>query len=218
MNPAVAVFRYLAVREEKLEPADLIIGFGHFDPKIPRRCCELFNRRLAPRILFTGGVGAGSADIGTTEAEFFMEIARQDAPSIPDSAIFIEQNSTNTGENLAMSREVLANLETPLRFGHELRRVILVANAYRQRRVYLSARRRLEGVALQNAPPITSYEEEHRLFDAKGESLDLHLCGEVERIQRYPARGYMAYAALPMDVLIAVEDLCGTLADTGEAP
>ena len=73
MDDAKTCFEYLYVCDASLEPADLIIGFGHFDPKIPRRCCELYVQGYAPRILYTGGIGAGSADIGMAEAIYFRE-------------------------------------------------------------------------------------------------------------------------------------------------
>ncbi|WP_415909340.1 hypothetical protein [Oleiharenicola sp. Vm1] len=44
------------------EPADVVLGLGHFDRAIPRLCAELALAGRARWIVFSGGVGAGSGD------------------------------------------------------------------------------------------------------------------------------------------------------------
>ena len=212
-RPQATLFRYLAMRDEELHESDLIIGFGHFDPKIPRRCCELYTRGLAPRVLFTGGVGAGTADLGRCEADFFLAVATAQADHIPKSAFIVENRSTNTGENIRMSSAVLGALDPPLRFGREIRSVILVASAYRQRRAMLTARLHLEGVDIQNAPPLTDYAKERALFADKDQMLDELMVGEVTRIRTYPAEGFTLATEIPEQVLVAARRLADPSSD-----
>ncbi len=47
-DPARVLFDYLYLRDPDILAADAVIGFGHFDLKIPRRCLELHRRGLAP--------------------------------------------------------------------------------------------------------------------------------------------------------------------------
>ncbi len=194
------VFAFLDLLDDAPPEADLIIGFGHFDPRIPRRCCDLFYAGLASRILFTGGRGAGSADVLGSEAEYFREEARRYAPSIPDSALVLEATSTNTSENVLNSIQVLKAAEPPLRVGGSLRSAILVATPYRQRRVWLTCRKLMPGVEVANLPPVGTYEGDAALFDGQGQDLEGLMPGEVERIVKYAELGYVERATVPADV------------------
>lgn len=184
-SAAHLLFEFLSPSDQAPDTADLIIGFGHWDARIPRRCCDLFDAGIAPRLLFTGGRGAGTADITGTEAEFFREQARYWAPHIPDSAFLLERQSTNTGENVQNAVALLASLHPPLRVGQGLTRLVIVATPYRQRRVWLTCRKLLPDVALFNLPPASEYEEDAALFRTKGQDLSAWLPGEVERLTRY---------------------------------
>jgi uncharacterized SAM-binding protein YcdF (DUF218 family) len=202
------VFEFLDLSDDAPDAADLIIGFGHWDPRIPRRCCDLFDAGVAPRILFTGGRGAGTADLPGTEAAFFREEARRHAPGIPDSAFLLESQSTNTGENVRHAIDALAAARLPLG-GEGLRRVILVATPYRQRRVWLTCRKLLPDVAFFNLPPPTRYEQDVALFGAKGQDLTGYLAGEVERLGKYADLGYVERSPVPVDVVEACRRLAG---------
>src|SRR4051812_48766594 len=89
-------------------PVDAIIGFGVFDLALPRFCGELHDRGIAPRIIFTGGIGAGTGALGGPEAQVWRDELRRSHPQIPDSAIVIENRSTNTAENIAFTAALLA--------------------------------------------------------------------------------------------------------------
>ena len=45
-DAAQVLFDYLYLRDQKIGPADAVIGFGHFDLKIPGRCLELTGRAV----------------------------------------------------------------------------------------------------------------------------------------------------------------------------
>jgi len=198
------VFRYLAVRDSLPSKADIAIGFGHFDEKIPRTCGELYTRGVVSRILFTGGVGAGTADIPGAEADYFFSYLKKHFPGVQERAVFIENRSTNTGENVSFSAAMLAALQPPLRFGRELQSAILVANAYRQRRVFLTVSHLVTGTTLYNCPPKTTLNAECALFQSKGEDLAALLPGEIDRIVTYGERGYSARETIPEDILSCV--------------
>jgi hypothetical protein len=197
---AQLVFEFLSVSGAVPPAADVIIGFGHFDPRVPRRCCDLFRAGVAPRILFTGGRGAGTGDIAGSEAEYFREEARRYAPGLPDSVFLLEAASTNTSENVVNSIQVLQSADPPLLIGESTGRMILVATPYRQRRVWLTCRRRMPGVALVNLPPLTTFGEDARVFSDHGQDLAGLLTGEVERIDRYAELGYIEKATIPAEV------------------
>ncbi|MBI5769383.1 MAG: YdcF family protein [Verrucomicrobia bacterium] len=182
---------------------DAVIGFGHFDLRIAARCAELWAAGQVARVIFTGGVGAGTADLGQPEADAFLAHVGRLHPGLPRERIVVENRSTNTGENIRFTLELLAREPA----GRELRRVVLVANPSRQRRVMQTWRRLAPEIVAQAAPPATTLEEERRLFAAHGQDLLAQLAGEVERLRTYPERGWIEPIAVPDTVRRAAE-LC----------
>jgi hypothetical protein len=205
-NDARTIFDYLAVRDADPAAADAVVGFGHFDMKIPRRCLELYRQGRAPLIVLTGGVGAGTADLARPEARAFLEVIDAQG-GVPDGDLLIEDASTNTGENVEATTRLLAQAGRPLGTDGGVRSALIVANACRQRRVLLTCRRHHPAVRWINAPPETSFEDERALYAEKGQDLVMHLTGEIRRLVEYPRRGYCLSADIPAAVLEARESL-----------
>ncbi len=63
MNDVETLFQYLAIHDE-IRQADLILGFGVYDRRVPAHCAELFHAGYASLILFSGGYGSGSGGYG----------------------------------------------------------------------------------------------------------------------------------------------------------
>lgn len=187
------IYDYLSLRDD-LGPADLIIGFGHFDLRIPTHCVHLYQCQVAPKILFTGGVGAGSADLIEPEGSVFQKVAMESG--VPEVDLFVEIRSTNTSENIAFSRQLLSQQNPPFAF----RSALLVAHPYRQRRVFLTIQKHLPGLKLFNAPPDSSLQDDIELFHQKGQDLAPLLLGEVDRINKYGKLGWIQETTLPAQV------------------
>lgn len=200
MNYQRTIFAYLALAAPGIRRADAIIGFGHFDLNIPKRCAELYISGCADRIIFTGGIGSGTADLGQPEAHAFLDELSRSYPNIPAEAILLEDTSTNTGENVQFTRQLLERARPELAFGRGIQSVILVANAYRQRRVWLTCRKQLPTLTFMNAPPDRTFEQEYRMFADKGFEFPRLLLGEIERLQRYAEAGYIAAEPIPDDI------------------
>ncbi|QHT70925.1 YdcF family protein [Rhodocytophaga rosea] len=205
-SPAETVFEYLYLRDP-VSKADVVIGFGHFDPKIPAKCGELYLAGMAPQIIFTGGMGAGTADLGEPEALYFTKVLYQTYPSIPKPVVITESTSANTGENLRFTAALLQTKYPHLAFDTSMQRVIIVANAYRQRRVFHTCQLYFSQVTWINCPPETSYQAEWEMFASKGENLDVQLVGETERLLTYPAKGFMSSISIPDQIMEAYHTL-----------
>lgn len=196
------VYQYLSARsDEEISRADLIVGFGHFDLRIAHHCGKLWQQSLAPRILFTGGVGAGSADLNMPEAEAFAAALRETIPDFPTESLIVEGESTNTGENIRFSLPLLDAA------GWSISSAILVATPFRQRRVNQTWSKVTGGITHQSAPPPSDLATDIDIFAQKGEDLTAQLPGEVDRLQTYPARGWIDDVPVPPDVLAAVSNL-----------
>jgi uncharacterized SAM-binding protein YcdF (DUF218 family) len=201
-DDARGLFDYLYLRDPEIIAGDAVIGFGHFDRKIPRRCLELHRRGLAPLIVFTGGMGAGTADLGQPEARAFLDEI-QALGGVSAGAVVFEDRSTNTGENVEATTRRLEDEGRPLGSEGGIRTALIAANAYRQRRVALTCRLRHPGVRWINAPPVTSFDEEVAMYAGKGQDLVALLAGEIQRLVDYPARGFCLPADIPREVLAA---------------
>jgi uncharacterized SAM-binding protein YcdF (DUF218 family) len=99
-----------------LVQSDCIIALGSNDERVAEHAASLYFNRYAPYIIFSGGEGELTKGLyDTSEAEHFAKIAMD--MGVPKGAIFIEENSSNTGENILFSRRLLnENKLNPQRF------------------------------------------------------------------------------------------------------
>jgi uncharacterized SAM-binding protein YcdF (DUF218 family) len=113
----------------KLEKTDCILVLGSHDLRVAERAAQLFLEGWAPMIIFSGGLGNFTKEMWTeTEADQFAAIAV--SMGVPKESILVENKSTNTGENILFTQQLLAqkNLD-PQSF-------ILVQKPYMERRSY----------------------------------------------------------------------------------
>ena len=80
---------------------------GSHDTRVAERGAELFLDGWAPFVVFSGHLGALTGDRWQrSEAAVFAEVAG--AKGVPRERMLIEDRSTNTGENVAFTRRLLA--------------------------------------------------------------------------------------------------------------
>src|SRR5256885_8648096 len=92
--------------QQHLEPGDAILVLCSHDRKVAERGAELFLEEWAPLLIFSGGLGSITRDIWTEpEADQFAKIAI--AMGVPQERILIENRSTNTGENILFTKQLL---------------------------------------------------------------------------------------------------------------
>lgn len=200
LTPAVAdavvlIWDYMQVGHA-LEKADVIIALGSNDVRVAERAAELYLRGFAPLLLFSGGVGALTRGLyGTSEAAYFARIA--EARGVPASRILIEADSTNTGENIRFSRALLAKQQCAPSS------IILVQKPFMERRTlatFLKQWPDAPAFAVTSPQiPLAEYPREDverlRLADV----IDT-LCGDLQRIAVYPAKGFQVRMAIPQSV------------------
>ena len=182
-----------------LEPADLIFVLGSHDLRVAEHAADLFHRKLAPRVVLSGGIGVRMAGPwARPEAEIFSEVMR--SRGVPESALLLEPRSTNTGENVRLTHELLAER------GLIVRSVIAVQKPYMERRTFATIRKQWPEVSLQvSSPPLT--------FEAYCDSTiplrDIieFMVGDLQRIMEYPKLGFMIPQEVPDYVRSAYEQL-----------
>lgn len=186
-------------------PADVIVALGSNDTRVADRAADLFLAGLAPRIIFSGGVGALTRGMygGLSEAEYFAQVAQ--ARGVPPSCIFVETKSTNTGENIRFTRDLLRDLNLyPVS-------VILVQKPFMERRTLATFIRqwphpRPAFTVTSPQIPLEVYPNPsaHRL--ALADVLET-MAGDLQRIAVYPARGFQEYQCIPPPVWEALRVL-----------
>lgn len=200
-DAAATALAYLAETDPlPAAPLDAIVGFGVFDLRLPRFCAELLLRGVAPRLVFTGGIGAGTGELGGPEADVWRTEVRRAYPQITDDQIVLENRSTNTAENIAFTAALLRARSPALAFGAGLRRVGIVASPSRLRRVRLTMAKLLPEVATVRLLPTADFEVERALYTRNGVDYLDHLAGELDRIVEYPARGWIVAEPLPAGI------------------
>ena len=116
LAPLQVIWDYLGLHQPP-KKADVIVGFGNFNDNIARRAAELYHQGLAPKVLFTGGLGRNTLGLlPETEADRFARVAME--WGVPECDIIKEDKSTNTAENILFTRKKLEELGVP--HGHIL--------------------------------------------------------------------------------------------------
>jgi uncharacterized SAM-binding protein YcdF (DUF218 family) len=89
-----------------LGKTDIILALGSNDLRVAEYAAELYLQGWAPLLLFSGNAGALTRErFNRPEAELFAEIALR--KGVPEGAMLIEAESTNTGENVVFGLPVV---------------------------------------------------------------------------------------------------------------
>jgi uncharacterized SAM-binding protein YcdF (DUF218 family) len=182
-----------------LAPADLIFVLGSHDLRVAEHAADLFHRGLAPRVVLSGGFGVRKASPwAKSEAEMFAEVMGQ--RGVPESAMLLEPRSTNTGENVQFTRELL------VASGLTVRQVIAVQKPYMERRTFATIRKQWPDVALQVSSPLLDFAAYCDATIPVQQVIEF-MVGDLQRIIEYPQRGFMISQEVPAPVLRAYEIL-----------
>jgi uncharacterized SAM-binding protein YcdF (DUF218 family) len=180
-----------------LVPSDCILVLGSHDQRVARRGADLYLDGLAPLLVFSGGLGRLTKALWQeTEADLFARIAVE--LGVPREAILIENRSTNTGENILFSRQLLdANGLMPQKF-------IVVQKPYMERRSYATFKKQWPDKELQVTSPQLSFAA-YPTDDISLERVINIMVGDLQRIKLYPEKGFQIYQEIPRVVWEAYE-------------
>ena len=195
---------YLSLHQ-RVEKADVIVGFGCYDDNVARRAAELYHQGYAPKILFTGGLGRNTRELfSVSEAEKFAKVAM--VCGVPEEDILLEDQSTNTKENILFTRKLLEEKGIP----HD--RILGVHKPYMERRIKAAM-----GVYWpEQAFSVTSFRQtlEEALEDAKSQGMEesntiCTIVGDFQRIELYARKGYQLPQYIPPEAWEAYHALVG---------
>jgi uncharacterized SAM-binding protein YcdF (DUF218 family) len=183
---------------QPLEPAEVVVVLGSHDPRVAERGADVFLEGWAPLIVFSGDRGALTEAWPRPEAEIFADVAV--ARGVPREKILIESRSTNTGENVVRSRELLASKDI------HPRRLIAVQKPYMERRTQATFGARWPEVEVVVTSPRLDYDAYPNDQIAR-EALIHIMVGDLQRIMLYAEKGWQTPQEVPAQVREAYERL-----------
>jgi len=184
---------------QQLEKADCILALGSHDLRVPERAAELYLEGFAPLVIMSGGLGNFTQEIWTEkEADKFAAIAIE--RGVPEEAILIENNSTNTGENILFTQRILKEK------GLDPQSFIVVQKPYMERRSYATFKKHWPGKKLFVTSAQISFEE-YPNEEIPLERVINIMVGDLQRIRFYPEKGFQIYQEIPEEVWNAYQRL-----------
>ena len=187
----------------ELQKSDVIVVLCSHDTIVAERGAQLFLDGWAPLLVFTGGLGAITRHLWTDpEAERFARIAR--TMGVPEDRILIENRATNTGENVAFTRDLLASR------GLDPDTFILVQKPYMERRTFATFQKVWPGKSVCVTSPQLSLDDYLARYSHQTLTPDdviSIMVGDLQRIREYPARGFQVPQEIPDDVWDAYNEL-----------
>ncbi len=192
------LWNYLHI-SNSLEKSDCILVLGSHDTRVAERAAELFLEGWAPLLIFSGGLGRLTEEVWEeTEADKFSAIAKNNG--VPESAILIENKSTNTGDNILFTETLLKNKNLdPASF-------IVVQKPYALRRSYATFKKHWPyKKSLITSQKITFEQYPNKYISL--ESVINIMVGDLQRIKLYPNKGFQIYQEIPDEVWNAYNQL-----------
>ena len=187
----------------QLEKADAILVLCSHDKKVAETGAELYLEEWAPLLIFAGGLGSVTRGMWTEpEADQFAEIAI--GMGVPRERILIENTSTNTGENILFTRQLLAEK------GIDPQHFILVQKPYMERRSFATFRKMWpEKDVLVTSPQVSfdQYLDRYTNEELSKDDVISIMVGDLQRIKLYAEKGFQIHQEVPHDVWSAYEEL-----------
>jgi len=185
---------------------DGILCLCSSDLRVAQHAAQL-HRELGGWLCFSGGMGTGPHSganlLGWTEPEavvFAREVAKC---GVPEQSIIVECEATNTGENVALSRALLAAR------GLDCNRIVIVQKPFMERRSWATIKRVWPAAdAVISSPPL-SFDECVQGGGVSAEVLVAIMVGDLQRTRLYslPPREFQIRQPIPREVWTAYEAL-----------
>jgi uncharacterized SAM-binding protein YcdF (DUF218 family) len=205
LNLAERVWRYHLMNHQ-LEKADAIVVLCSHDKMVAERGAQVYLEEWAPLLIFSGGLGTITKGMWSEpEADQFARIAV--GMGVPEEKILIENRSTNTGENVLFTKQLLAER------GIDPRKLILVQKPYMERRSYATFKKLWpEKEVLVTSPLVTfgEYLDKYSNRELSRDDVISIMVGDLQRIKLYPEKGFQIYQEIPAEVWAAYEELVST--------
>lgn len=184
---------------QPVSKSDIILVLCSNDTRVAQYGAELFIKNLAPIMIFSGGQGVLTKDIfNKPEAEVFADEAIK--LGVPKYKILLETKSTNTGENIDFTKELISrqNIKSDS--------IILVQKPYMLRRSFATFKKRWPDQQFTVTGPKISFEDYPNETISKDLLINI-MVGDTQRIKLYAEKGFQIPQDMPDMVWEAYEEL-----------
>jgi uncharacterized SAM-binding protein YcdF (DUF218 family) len=188
---ASRIWDYLRLNQTPA-PADCILVFGSHDPRVAKYGADLFLRKLAPLIVFSGKRGHLTERWRRTEADKFAQVAVR--AGVSKGKILIEREATNTGENVLFTKRLLAKR------GLNPGRLIVVHKPYMERRTWATFRKVWPQKKIIVTSPPLSFEDYPNRLISKRDVIAIML-SDLQKIRLYAKEGFQIRQRIPRKVM-----------------
>ena len=194
IQKANKLWNYLSHNDQP-EPTDAIVVCCSYDLRVCDHACKLIKSGLSNRLVVSGSTGNWTKHIWTKkEAIIFAERARDNG--IDANQFTLESKATNFGENIGFTKKLLP----------DLRSATFVSKPNSLLRVKLTLEAQWPEIKSRVSSPLIEFP--HQVSNVVGILGVIHeMVGDIERIQKYPAKGYQTAHELPQDILDAYQYL-----------
>jgi uncharacterized SAM-binding protein YcdF (DUF218 family) len=183
----------------QLRKADCILALGSHDVRVAERAAQLYLEGWAPLLIFSGGLGRLTlGEWQETEAEKFAAIAVK--MGVPKEAILTENRSTNTGENIQYTQQLLKE------HGLDPHTFIVVQKPYMERRSYATFKKHWPDKELVVTSPQIAFDD-YPNEEIPMEKVIHIMVGDFQRIKLYAEIGFQIPQEIPDEVWRAYERL-----------
>ena len=203
------IWNYHQLHHE-LQRSDAILVLCSHDRIVAERGARLWLDGWAPLLIFSGGLGVITRRFWEeAEADQFAHIAME--MGVPLERIIVENRSTNTGENVLFTKNLIEQMEIqPQTF-------IVVQKPYMERRSYATFRKVWPEKELVVTSPRVSLDEYLKTYangPLSAEDAIAIMVGDLQRIRLYAEKGFQIPQEIPPDVWDAYEQLVRAGYDT----
>ncbi|ELA8085760.1 YdcF family protein [Vibrio parahaemolyticus] len=184
---------YMHLKQD-LKPADCLFVMCSNDVRVAEYAAALYHQKLAPLIVFSGGEGRFTDGLfEKSEAETFADIAR--LAGVPSDAILVETRSTNSGENVRFTEQLLKEK------GIQCESIILVQKPFMERRAIATFEKQWQSPYSRVQVSSTA----HPFFEYINEDMPLMMVLEAlmedfSRVKSYPEKGFQTKQDIPNQV------------------
>lgn len=190
------LWNYMKMNQQ-LKKADCIIGLGSVDTNVANVASELYLQGYADKVFFSGGLGKITNKIwNETEAEKFAKIAIK--KGVPKETIYIEKESTNTGDNFRFTKRMIEELQL------DIKSCIVVCKPYDEKRAYASFKKIMPEFEVIITSENISCEEYYRKNGTEWINV---LVGDIQRMKLFYEKGWQVKMDIPKEVWDAYEVL-----------
>ncbi|XP_076111498.1 uncharacterized protein SCO4629-like [Mytilus galloprovincialis] len=199
INQAEVIWNYLKLNHT-LEKSDLIIVFGNPDIRTIEYASKLWLDGFAKWLMITGNEGTlTKGKWQKPEAQIFKDIAV--SQGVPEEKILLEEEATNTGENVTFSYQILEKLGLL----DSVKTIILVQMPFMERRTYATFAKQWPGGMNQldrvcvTSPAIDLMSYPNDDVGDLDKIMEM-MVGCLQRVKNYPKLGFQIEQDIPDNV------------------